>query len=79
MVERQGVSAYGQKTLTLNGDDIFAHQHVQRLLMSQASIIPLQYGLTLTGLDQVERILSNNQEILEKELNRIFRKVEMEV
>lgn len=73
------VSAYGQPTLTLSGDDIFAHQHVQRLLMSQSSIIPLHYGLTLSGLEQVEQVLSNNQEILEKELNRIFRKVEMEV
>lgn len=73
------VSAYGQKTLTLSGDDIFAHQHVQRLLMSQASIIPLQYGLTLSSLSQVERVLSNNESILETELTRIYRKVEMEV
>ncbi|EDY80800.1 gas vesicle protein, GvpL/GvpF family [Verrucomicrobiia bacterium DG1235] len=73
------VSAYGQQTLTLKGDDIFAHQHSQRLLMSQASIIPLQYGLTLSSLQQVERVLMRNEEILEKELNRIYRKVEMEV
>lgn len=73
------VSAYGKKTLTLSGDDIFAHQHSQRLLMAQASIIPLQYGLTLSSLAQVERVLMNNEEILEKELNRIYRKVEMEV
>lgn len=73
------VSTYGQETLTLNGDDIFAHQHTQRLLMSQSSIIPLQYGLTLSSLVQVEQVLKNNAEILEKELNRIYRKVEMEV
>jgi len=73
------VSAYGQETLTLSGDDIFAHQHVQRLLMSQSSIIPLQYGLTLSSLSQVERVLKNNQEELLKELHRIYRKVEMEV
>ncbi len=64
---------------SLSGDDIFAHQHVQRLLMSQSSIIPLQYGLTLSSLAQVERVLSNNEAILEKELTRIYRKVEMEV
>lgn len=73
------VSSYGKKILTLSGDDIFAHQHVQRLLMSQASIIPLQYGLTLSNLGQVERVLSNNADVLEKELTRIYRKVEMEV
>lgn len=73
------VSAYGQKCLTLSGDDIFAHQHAQRLLMSQASILPLQYGLTLTNLAQVEKVLSNNHDILLKELHRIYRKVEMEV
>ncbi|MBC2604898.1 GvpL/GvpF family gas vesicle protein [Pelagicoccus albus] len=73
------VSAYGQKTLSLSGDDIFAHQHAQRLLMSQASILPLQYGLTLSSLSQVEKVLTNNEEVLEKELNRIYRKVEMEV
>lgn len=73
------VSAYGQQTLTLCGDDIFAHQHVQRLLMSQSSVIPLQYGLTLSSLAQVERVLKNNEDSLSKELNRIYRKVEMEV
>lgn len=73
------VSAYGKEGLTLNGDDIFAHQHTQRLLMSQASVIPVQYGLTLSSLAQVERVLKNNQDALMKELHRIYRKVEMEV
>lgn len=73
------VSAYGKNTLTLSGDDIFAHQHVQRLLMSQASIIPLQFGLTLSSLKRVESVLRANHDVLKKELHRIFRKVEMEV
>jgi len=73
------VSAYGKGALTLKGDDIFAHQHAQRLLMAQASIIPLQYGLTLPSLEHVEGVLKKNEDALYRELCRIFRKVEMEV
>jgi len=73
------VSTYSKSMLTLSGDDIFAHQHAQRLLMSQASIIPVQYGLTLRSLDRVERILKANHDSLRRELHRIYRKVEMEV
>lgn len=73
------VSAFDSSTLPLNGSDIFAHQHVQRQLMDQATVIPLPYGLTLRDLSKVEEVLMINEERLFSELSRLFRKVEMEV
>ena len=73
------VSTYSNETLTLAGRDIFAHQHALRALMDQATIIPLQYGLTLPSFEKVEEVLLNNEETLYAELCRLFRKVEMEV
>lgn len=73
------VSLYEQDKLSIRGQDIFAHQHVHRLLMDQASIIPLQYGLTLPCIEKVEEVLRNNEELLYCELARFYRKVEMEV
>lgn len=73
------VSAYSGERLSLKGQDIFAHQHAQRMLMTQATIFPLQYGLTLPSLVRVENALERNEESLYKELSRLYRKVEMEV
>ncbi|MDQ8205144.1 GvpL/GvpF family gas vesicle protein [Pelagicoccus sp. SDUM812003] len=73
------VSAYDGKKLSLKGRDIFAHQHCQRMLMTQASIFPLQYGLTLQSLATVEEVLKRNEKALYQQLTRLYRKVEMEV
>lgn len=73
------VSAYSCERLSLKGKDIFAHQHVQRMLMTQATVIPLQYGLTLCSLQRVEDVLKQNEETLFQQLSQLYRKVEMEV
>jgi hypothetical protein len=73
------VSSYDYDTLHIRGKDIFAHQQVIRGLMDQASIIPLEFGLTLKNLPVVEDVLLKNQEHLRIELHRVFNKVEMEV
>lgn len=73
------VSAYGGTTLSLKGKDIFAHQHAHRMLMTQATVIPLQYGLTLSSLHRVEEVLKQNESTLYRQLRRLYRKVEMEV
>lgn len=73
------VSAYDGKRLSLQGKDIFAHQHAHRCLMDSATIIPLQYGLTLTSLSKVEEVLEKNEEVLYDQLANLYRKVEMEV
>ncbi|MEM9160061.1 MAG: GvpL/GvpF family gas vesicle protein [Verrucomicrobiota bacterium] len=73
------VSSYGHSNLLVRGKDIFAHQQVLRQLMDEASIIPLQFGLTLRDLSKVEEVLSDNRDYLRDELHRIYRKVEMEV
>ncbi len=73
------VSNYGYDRLEVRGKDIFAHQQVIRALMDQASIIPLEFGLTLKNLSFIERVLESNHDHLRDELHRVFRKVEMEV
>ena len=73
------VSSYDYDTLHIRGKDIFAHQQVIRGLMDQASIIPLEFGLTLKNLPAVEDVLLKNQEHLRIELHHVFNKVEMEV
>ena len=73
------VSAYGGDRLSLKGQDIFAHQHAQRMLMTQATIFPLQYGLTLPSLASVEAALERNVDVLYGQLSKLYRKVEMEV
>ncbi len=73
------VSSYSSNKLLVRGKDIFAHQQALRELMEQASILPLQFGLTLKNLNSVEEVLMRNYEHLLLELKRVFRKVEMEV
>lgn len=73
------VSNYGLKRFEVRGKDIFAHQQVVRSLNEEASIIPLEFGLTLKNLSMVENVIRSNHEHLKSELYRIFRKVEMEV
>ncbi len=73
------VSSYDADKLSLAGKDIFAHQHAHRMLMDQATIIPLQYGLTLPSLARLEEVLLQNEAVLYTELARLYRKVEMEV
>lgn len=73
------VSSYGCDTLRIRGKDILAHQQSIRVLMDQASIVPLEFGLTLKNLSAVEEVLLKNQEHLRTELHRIYKKVEMEV
>lgn len=73
------VSSYAYDSLHIRGKDIFAHQQAIGVLMDQASIIPLEFGLTLKNLAAVEDVLVKNQEHLRTELHRIYRKVEMEV
>jgi len=73
------VSSYSNEKLLVRGKDIFAHQQVLRQLMDEASIIPLQFGLTLKDLSKVEEVLLKNHSSLRDQLHRIYRKVEMEV
>ena len=73
------VSSYGYDTLRIRGKDIFAHQQAIRALMEQASIAPLEFGLTLKNLSAVESVLRKNHDHLLAELHRVYRKVEMEV
>ena len=73
------VSSYNSNKISLVGKDIFAHQDAHRKLMEQATIIPLQYGLTLKSLAAVEEVLLKNKDALYAELLRLYRKVEMEV
>ncbi len=73
------VSAYSMEKVSLRGQDVFAHQHAQRLLLSQATIIPLHYGLTLPSSERVLEVLEANETSLFTELSRLYRKVEMEV
>lgn len=73
------ISKYGHERFEVQGKDIFAHQQVTRSLMIHASIIPLEFGLTLKNLTMVENLLRSNHELLKRELYRIYRKVEMEV
>ncbi len=73
------VSNYGKKRFEVRGKDIFAHQQVIRALNEEASIVPLEFGLTLKNLSVVENVIRSNHKHLKRELYRIFRKVEMEV
>ena len=73
------VSNYGGGRFEVRGKDIFAHQQVIRALNDEASIIPLEFGLTLKNLSMVENVIRSNHNQLKGELYRIFRKVEMEV
>ncbi len=73
------VSSYAYDTLLIRGKDIFAHQQAIRMLMDQASIAPLEFGLTLKNLSAVEDVLMKNHDHLRKQLHRVYRKVEMEV
>lgn len=73
------VSNYGYSRFEVRGKDIFAHQQVIRSLNEEASIIPLEFGLTLKNLSMVENVIRSNHNHLKGELYRIFRKVEMEV
>lgn len=73
------VSNYGYGRFEVRGKDIFAHQQVIRSLNEEASIIPLEFGLTLKDLSAVESVICSNHSHLKRELYRIFRKVEMEV
>lgn len=73
------VSGYEHPKLLVRGRDIFAHQQVLRRMMTESTVIPLQFGLTLRDLGKVEEVLLDNRESLKSELHRIYRKVEMEV
>ncbi|MCH6255783.1 GvpL/GvpF family gas vesicle protein [Puniceicoccaceae bacterium K14] len=73
------VSSYDYERLIVKGKDIFAHQHVLQTLMSDSSLIPLQFGLTLNNLAVVESVLLRNQDVLTAQLKRLYRKVEMEL
>lgn len=73
------VSNYDSGNLEISGKDIIAHQQVIRALMEQSSIIPLEFGLTLKDLWAVEEVVRSNHDHLFRELQRIYRKVEMEL
>lgn len=73
------VSNYDSGNLEISGKDIIAHQQVVRELMEQSSIIPLEFGLTLKDLWAVEDVVRANHDHLFQELQRIYRKVEMEL
>ena len=73
------VSNYDSGNLEISGKDIIAHQQVVRGLMEQSSIIPLEFGLTLKDLWAVEDVDRANHDHLLQELQRIYRKVEMEL
>ena len=73
------VSSYSSEKLLVRGKDIFAHQQVLQHVMDEASVVPLQFGLTLRDLSKVEEVLLRNHDSLRDQLNRIYRKVEMEV
>ncbi len=73
------VSNYDCGRLEISGKDIIAHQQVIRALMEQSSIIPLEFGLTLKDLWAVEEVVRVNHDHLLRELQRIYRKVEMEL
>lgn len=73
------VSAYDYERLMVKGKDIFAHQNVLQTLMADSSLIPLQFGLTLKNLVDVESVLLRNQDVIREQLYRLYRKVEMEL
>lgn len=73
------VSAYDHDKLLVKGKDIFCHQNVIRDLMTEATIVPLHFGLTLKDIASVEHVLKTNHDELRDQLHRIYRKVEMEV
>lgn len=73
------VSNYHHAGFEVRGKDIFAHQQVIRSLNEEASVIPLEFGLTLKNLSMVENVIRSNHDHLKGELHRIYRKVEMEV
>jgi hypothetical protein len=54
-----------------------AHQDVLRRLMEESTPLPMSFGIIADGRKTIEKILAENQEAFQKQLERVAGKVEM--
>ncbi|MEW6350795.1 MAG: GvpL/GvpF family gas vesicle protein [Thermodesulfobacteriota bacterium] len=54
-----------------------AHHGVLKKIMEDNDVLPMAFGIISGGPNAVRRILSENREVIESQLNRVSRKVEM--
>jgi hypothetical protein len=59
--------------------NVHAHTVVQDELLKEYTLLPMGFGMIATGEDEVRGLLENNYQGLISELNRLARKIEVEL
>ena len=71
------VSDVADKKIRPERRHLAAHQGVLKILMEEATPLPVTFGIIADGLQAVQKILLRNQQMLVDQLDRVSGKVEM--